>query len=93
MVIQATIIHANTRMHYGWLEKLIVSPRFHHWHHASDTEAIDKNYAATFPVIDRIFGTYHLPLKRWPLHYGTVTGNVPELLIAQQAFPFKQTHR
>src|SRR5262249_36053020 len=39
-------------------EPYLIQPRYHHWHHTSQKEAIDKNYAIHFPWIDRIFGTY-----------------------------------
>jgi len=44
-------------------------PRYHHWHHTSQKEAIDKNFAIHFPWIDRIFGTYYYP-DEWPEQYG-----------------------
>jgi sterol desaturase/sphingolipid hydroxylase (fatty acid hydroxylase superfamily) len=28
------------------LKYVLTSPRYHHWHHSSDEEAIDKNYVA-----------------------------------------------
>ena len=28
------------------LKYVLPSPRYHHWHHSSDEEAIDKNYVA-----------------------------------------------
>ncbi|MFO0748180.1 MAG: sterol desaturase family protein, partial [Myxococcota bacterium] len=94
IALQGTFIHANVRLRYGWLEHVIVSPRYHHWHHASDAEAIDTNYAGTFPFLDRLFGTHHLPSserdrpERWPLRYGVVKEAVPTTLVAQQRFPF-----
>jgi len=32
-------------------------PRFHHWHHGIEEEAIDVNFAIHFPWLDRLFGT------------------------------------
>jgi hypothetical protein len=37
------------------------TPQFHHWHHGIEKEAIDVNFAATFPWLDRLFGAHHLP--------------------------------
>ena len=94
IAFQGSWIHANVRFAYGWLEHIIVSPRFHHWHHASDAEAIDTNYAGTFPWIDRLFGTYHLPSDaRWPRAYGVVKEDVPTTVLAQQRFPFRAPGR
>ena len=61
-------IHANVRWRFGPVEALIVTPAFHHWHHAND-EWRDHNYATILPVMDRIFGTHHLP-DHFPPCYG-----------------------
>jgi len=61
-------IHANVRWRLGPLEWLVATPVFHHWHHTR-SEHIDRNFAAFFPVIDRIFGTLHMP-REWPAEYG-----------------------
>jgi sterol desaturase/sphingolipid hydroxylase (fatty acid hydroxylase superfamily) len=37
------------------LKWLIEIPDFHHWHHSSEREAIDRNYAAHF-AFDYLFG-------------------------------------
>jgi sterol desaturase/sphingolipid hydroxylase (fatty acid hydroxylase superfamily) len=64
----AFLIHANVRWRFGLFEQLIATPAFHHWHHTND-EHRDHNFAATFPLIDRMFGTLHLP-GHWPPSYG-----------------------
>ena len=61
-------IHANVRWRLGPLEHLVSTPAFHHWHHTNDSHR-DRNYAALFPVVDRVFGTHHLP-PGWPDSYG-----------------------
>ena len=64
-------VHANMGWRFGALEKVFATPAFHHWHHTNDgAEYIDKNYAAIFPWVDKIFGTYYLPRTRWPEKYG-----------------------
>ncbi len=65
-------IHANLRWRFGWLEWLVATPAFHHWHHTLDGH-INKNYAAMLPGLDRLFGTFHLPARQWPTQYGTDT--------------------
>ena len=65
-------IHANLRWRFGWLERLVATPAFHHWHHTLDGH-INKNYAAMLPWLDRLFGTFHLPARQWPTQYGTDT--------------------
>lgn len=67
-------IHANVGWRFGWLERLISTPAFHHWHHTKDgAEYINKNYAAIFPWMDKLFGTFYLPKDRWPRAYGIET--------------------
>jgi hypothetical protein len=62
----AYFVHANVGLRFGFLEKDLASPAFHHWHHSNELpESIDKNYAAIFPFIDRLFGTFYLPSRRW----------------------------
>lgn len=64
-------IHANLRWRFGPLEWLVSTPAFHHWHH-SRNDHINRNYASTLPVLDRLFGTYYLP-RHWPAEVGTDT--------------------
>jgi sterol desaturase/sphingolipid hydroxylase (fatty acid hydroxylase superfamily) len=66
-----------------------VTPRFHHWHHGLEAEAINVNYAIHFPIFDRLFGTYHLPQSRWPDGYG-VPEPVPVSYLRQFLYPFQR---
>src|SRR5688572_9069730 len=66
---QATFIHANVRWELRTLRRAVVTPAFHHWHHAAERDAIDKNLAVHTPIWDWLFGTYYLP-ERWPSAYG-----------------------
>lgn len=87
--VQAGMAHANCGLRLGWLEKLVVTPRFHHWHHASDSTAIDTNYAAHLPLLDRIFGTHHMPKDgSWPEAYGVIGKRLPKGILRQFLYPF-----
>lgn len=66
----AVFIHANVRFRFRRLEHFVVTPRFHHWHHSAEQEALDKNFAVHLPWIDRCFGTYYCPGDQWPDRYG-----------------------
>ena len=77
-------IHANVRWRLGPLEWLLATPAFHHWHHTND-HMRDRNYAATLPLMDRIFGTHHLP-KEWPPEYG-IDAEMPASLVGQLVHP------
>ena len=89
IAVQATLLHVRGRLSYGWLDRVIVSPKFHHWHHSSDREALDTNYAGTFAFLDRVFGSYHLPEGRWPVRYGVVKEVVPNSYWGQFFSPLK----
>lgn len=84
---QATFIHANVRWEFRALQRLIVTPAFHHWHHSADREALDKNFAVHTPIWDTLFGTYYLP-NRWPTAYGLSHGrDVPARWVSQLIYP------
>ena len=81
------VIHANVCWRFGWLEWLVTSPAFHHWHHTKDgPEYVNKNYAAMLPWLDKCFGTFYLP-KKWPSKYG-IDAPVAKGLIGQLVQPF-----
>jgi sterol desaturase/sphingolipid hydroxylase (fatty acid hydroxylase superfamily) len=87
--LQAVFVHANVRVAFGPLKYLLVTPQFHHWHHASDRPAIDTNYAVHLPLWDKLFGTFHMPDEHWPAEYGTVT-RLPRTFLGQLAYPFRR---
>ena len=84
----AIFVHTNMRFTFGRLAWLVGTPRFHHWHHSAQPEAVDKNFAIHLPVIDRIFGTLYLPDRAWPAAYGIAGSLVPERYPTQLLFPF-----
>jgi lathosterol oxidase len=86
---QATWIHANLGTRTGRLDRALVTPRFHHWHHAADPAARDKNFAVHFPWIDRLFGTHFLPEDAWPVRYGVLDGAPPAGFLAQLFWPLR----
>jgi len=85
----SVFIHANIRIPFGFLQYIIATPRFHHWHHGVEEEAIDKNFAIHFPVIDMVFGTFHMPGNRWPEGYGIGGHPVPKGFWKQLLYPFQ----
>ncbi len=87
--IYSSLIHANLRGDFNRLGRWLVVPRYHHWHHGLEKEAIDVNFAIHFPWLDRLFGTYHFPESRWPENYG-VPEEVPAGYRAQFAYPFRR---
>lgn len=88
LTFMAILVHANLDWDWGPLRAVLVSPRFHRWHHTDETNARDKNFAGLLPLWDVLFGTYHMPKDRLPQQFGTATA-VPAGLIGQMLFPFK----
>jgi sterol desaturase/sphingolipid hydroxylase (fatty acid hydroxylase superfamily) len=88
---QAVFNHANVHLPWGPLKYLVVTPDFHHWHHASDDEAIDRNYAAHYAFLDYLFGTAVKSKNQFPERYGVVGDYMPDGFVKQQLFPFQAT--
>ena len=81
-------IHSNIRTGLGWLEHVIATPAFHHWHHDNIADGRrHTNYAPLFPWIDRLFGTLQCGRTRWPAEYG-ISEPVPSSLPEQLIRPF-----
>ena len=88
--VHSTFIHANIGWNFDHLGHVLVTPRFHHWHHGIEKEAIDVNFFIHFPLLDRLFGTYHLPPGQWPTGYGIEGHPVPEGYLKQFLYPLKK---
>ena len=89
--IHAVLIHANTRIPFGFLKYLIVTPQFHHWHHCDDPNIYGKNFAIHYPFLDVIFGTYYLPGEVWPEATGVREANYPKGYWNQLLYPFTKS--
>ncbi len=53
--------HANIRLSLGVLTPVFSGPQWHRLHHVVNPEYRDRNFAAYFPVLDIMFGTYRAP--------------------------------
>ena len=88
VALQAVMAHTNSRISFGFLRYIFVTPQYHHWHHSKAKETHDKNFAIHFPFIDMIFGTYHLPQNKWPDEMGLEDEQFPKGYLRQQIYPF-----
>jgi sterol desaturase/sphingolipid hydroxylase (fatty acid hydroxylase superfamily) len=88
--LYSTFVHANLGWRFPVVEKFLVTPRFHHWHHGIEEEAVDVNFSIHFPLLDWLFGTYHLPKDKWPVEYGLPGHPVPPGYLAQLKYPFQR---
>jgi sterol desaturase/sphingolipid hydroxylase (fatty acid hydroxylase superfamily) len=85
--VYSSLLHANLAGDFNRLGHWIATPRFHHWHHGLEAEAVDVNFAIHLPLLDKLFGTFHMPPGRWPKDYG-VPEDVPPGYLAQMKYPF-----
>jgi sterol desaturase/sphingolipid hydroxylase (fatty acid hydroxylase superfamily) len=91
VTLLAIFQHANVRLRFAGVRWVINTPEWHHWHHAVDPEARDKNFG--LPIVDRIFGTAYLPRDRRPSGFG-IPDPVPQVgYLRHLAYPFTATAR
>jgi sterol desaturase/sphingolipid hydroxylase (fatty acid hydroxylase superfamily) len=88
LTFYAIFLHANLRWDFGPLRYAIATPRFHRWHHTSESEGLDKNFAGLFPWIDLLFGTFYMPAGREPKSFGLADEPIPTNFVGQLAYPF-----
>jgi sterol desaturase/sphingolipid hydroxylase (fatty acid hydroxylase superfamily) len=81
-------IHANLRFRFGWIEHIVATPAFHHWHHdKAGSSQGHTNYAPMLPWVDHLFGTFHRDRTNWPASYG-IAEKTADGLFAQLRQPF-----
>jgi sterol desaturase/sphingolipid hydroxylase (fatty acid hydroxylase superfamily) len=89
LTFYAIFVHANVDWSFGPLRYVITTPLFHRWHHTSEEEALDKNFAGLFPLWDMIFGTFYMPEHKVPRQFGVVGDALPPTLWGQMLYPFR----
>jgi sterol desaturase/sphingolipid hydroxylase (fatty acid hydroxylase superfamily) len=89
-IAHSAFVHANLDWTFGPFKYVIATPVFHHWHHTAADRGGEKNFAATFPVLDLIFGTFYMPAGEKPDRYGIADREFPTSFGAQLLRPFTQ---
>jgi len=89
LTFYAILLHANVSWGFGQLGRLIASPKFHRWHHTSEDEGLDKNFAGLFPLFDILFGTYYMPEDRLPERFGLNKDDAQQTFWGQMISPFR----
>jgi len=84
-LFQSHLVHANSAIGFGPLNRIIASPHFHHWHHSNMPGTRDTNFSGQLLFMDWIFGTLRLP-QGLPAVYGT-DDPVPAIYPLQLAWP------
>jgi sterol desaturase/sphingolipid hydroxylase (fatty acid hydroxylase superfamily) len=87
-VITGLFLHANVRWRWKPLQRIVITPEFHHWHHSYEPDAHCSNYSVFLPLWDIMFGTYYMPTNRRPVRYG-VSEDMPTTMWGQLRFPFR----
>jgi sterol desaturase/sphingolipid hydroxylase (fatty acid hydroxylase superfamily) len=88
-VIYSSMVHANLNWTFGSLRYVFASPVFHRWHHTTEAEGLNKNFASTFPVLDVFFGTFYMPAGKLPQQFGNGEPDYPEGFWGQFFHPFR----
>jgi sterol desaturase/sphingolipid hydroxylase (fatty acid hydroxylase superfamily) len=92
-ILYSSMVHANLNWTFGPLRYVFASPVFHRWHHTTEAEGIDKNFAPTFPVLDLIFGTFYMPAGKLPEQFGNGETDFPEDFWGQLIHPLRGSSR
>jgi sterol desaturase/sphingolipid hydroxylase (fatty acid hydroxylase superfamily) len=87
-LVMGAMVHANLNWTFGPFRYVLASPVFHRWHHVRDPAVHDKNFAPTFPVLDLMFGTFHMPKGELPQSFGV--DGAPTSFLAQLVYPFRE---
>jgi sterol desaturase/sphingolipid hydroxylase (fatty acid hydroxylase superfamily) len=88
-IAHSAFVHANLNWTLGPFRYVLAGPVFHRWHHTAAERGGSKNFAATFPVLDLLFGTYYMPKGALPEVYGVAEADFPASFGAQMLYPFK----
>jgi sterol desaturase/sphingolipid hydroxylase (fatty acid hydroxylase superfamily) len=89
-IAHSAFVHANLDWTLGPFKYLIATPVFHRWHHTAADRGGEKNFAATFPMLDLLFGTFYMPAGELPDRYGIDDRTFPTSFPRQLAHPFTQ---
>lgn len=87
-IVTGLFLHANVRWRWRPLHRVVITPEFHHWHHANEPDAINTNYSVFLPLWDILFKTYYMPADRRPQRYG-VSEPIPASIPGQILHPFR----
>lgn len=86
--VHAILLHSNLRLDFGPLKWLIASPHYHHWHHANDPAAYDRNFGGQLVIYDWLFGTLNMPRQR-PSAFG-ISEPICPTFVGQIIHPFRR---
>jgi sterol desaturase/sphingolipid hydroxylase (fatty acid hydroxylase superfamily) len=86
-------IHSDTSISLGKLNLFFADNVYHRVHHSVEERHFDKNFAAFFPLWDRLFGTFYKPERVKFPSVGLSDTPPPKSAIEYVLMPFKRTRR
>jgi sterol desaturase/sphingolipid hydroxylase (fatty acid hydroxylase superfamily) len=87
-------LHSDTRAHLGRLSPVFADNAHHRVHHSVVERDANKNFAAFFPVWDRLFRTYEAPQRSAGLPAVGLAGLPPPRSVADYLLmPFRREQR
>lgn len=92
LTLLSALNHSDIDLDFGWMNRIIVSPRFHATHHSSERREYDSNYAALFSFWDVLFRTATFRTSR-PDRYGLRKLSMPPSFTGQLLFPVRHVAR
>lgn len=72
-LIYQFLMHTELVGKLGPLEWFMNTPSHHRVHHGTNFDYLDRNYAGTFIIWDRLFGTFQVEKDDEPVKYGLIT--------------------
>jgi sterol desaturase/sphingolipid hydroxylase (fatty acid hydroxylase superfamily) len=88
MQVFDAVQHSSLTWGYGRAYRVLVSPRFHSFHHSADPRHHNRNFSKIFSFWDFLFGTA-VEGQRRPDRLGVDGLPVPRTLVAQLLAPFR----
>ncbi len=82
------LLHSNVRVTFGPLGRFVASPRYHHWHHADEAHAYNRNFGGQLVIWDVLCRTLYEP-ETLPERYG-VGGAMPAGYAQQLLAPLRR---
>lgn len=90
IVLVGTLAHANIAFTIPTLvHRVLVTPEFHRIHHSMDAREGNSNYAAVFPIWDRLFGSHTDPRAVEPRQTGIDRDPIPRRFLGELLWPIR----
>jgi len=88
-LLQGLWAHSNTHLNTRRLNRVFATQEFHHWHHALDHAAIDRNFGGFLSIWDWIFGTAYCREDRTVSGFGISGVRVGDRYVDHLVFPIR----